>query len=72
LDDGKAIYAYEKSKQLKLKQSTAYFLKAVESVRENKQRFAEAKAKALLPTAPAGLGSVVLSEIARPEESGEE
>src|SRR5688572_15398786 len=38
LEDGKAIYAYDKSRQVDLKEPTHYFLKAVEGVLENKQR----------------------------------
>ncbi len=48
VEDGKAIYAYDKAKRLDLKAPTDYFLKAVEGVRENKQRFAEAEAQAAL------------------------
>lgn len=48
VEDGKAIYAYEKSKRGQLQSPTEYFLKAVEGVRENKQRFAEAEAQAAM------------------------
>lgn len=48
IDDGKAIYAYNKAKRLDLKPPTEYFLQAVEGVRENKQRFAEAEAQAAM------------------------
>src|SRR3989454_10066109 len=61
VEDGKAIYAYDKAKQFDLKEPTDYFLKAVEGLRENKQRFAEAEAQAALrPKLPmAGLTSYV-------------
>ena len=67
VDDGKAIYAYDKSKQLDLKPTTEYFLKAVEGVRENKQRFAEAEAQAALkPKFPMpGFSSFVMSRISK-------
>src|SRR6266446_8194649 len=48
VEDGKAIYAYDKAKRVDLKEPTDYFLKAVEGVRENKQRYAEAEAQAAL------------------------
>jgi len=48
IEDGKALYAYDKVKRLEMKESTAYFLKAVEGVRENKQRYAAAEAQAML------------------------
>jgi transitional endoplasmic reticulum ATPase len=65
VDDGKAIYAYDKAKQVELKAPTEYFLNAVESVRENKQRFAEAEAqsamKVKLPTG--GFSSFAISKM---------
>ena len=62
VEDGKAIYAYDKAKRLDLKAPTDYFLKAVEGVRENKQRFAEAEAQAALkPKLPmAGFASYMM------------
>jgi len=62
VDDGKAIYAYDKAKRNELKQPTDYFLKAVEGVRENKQRFAEAEAHAAMkPKFPMpGFGSYLM------------
>jgi hypothetical protein len=42
------MYAYDIAKQAKLEPTTQYFLKAVESVRENKRRYAEAEAQAAL------------------------
>jgi transitional endoplasmic reticulum ATPase len=48
VEDGKTLFAYDKSQQVEMKQPTDYFLKAVEGVRENKKRYAEAEAQALL------------------------
>ena len=48
VEDGKAIYAYDKANKHDLKSPTDYFLRAAEGVRENKQRFAEAEAQAAL------------------------
>ena len=56
MEDGKALYAYDKVKLLEMKEPTAYFLKAVEGVRENKQRFAEAEAQAMLKPKPGRAG----------------
>jgi transitional endoplasmic reticulum ATPase len=49
-EDAKALYAYDLSKQNKPGPPTQYFLKAVEGVRDNKQRFAEAEAQAASKT----------------------
>ena len=74
VEDGKAIYAYDKAKQLDHKTPTEYFLKAVEGVRENKQRFAEAEAQAALkPKLPiAGFTSYVTRFIERGGGSDDE
>lgn len=73
VEDGKAIYAFEKSKRNQLQSPTEYFLKAIEGVRENKQRFAEAEAQAAMrPKMPvAGFSSFVMSNIARSNSSDE-
>jgi transitional endoplasmic reticulum ATPase len=70
VDDGKALYVYDKSKRLDLKPTTDYFLKAVEGVRENKQRFAEAEAQAALkPKSPlAGFGSFMAGSFSTAQE----
>jgi ATP-dependent 26S proteasome regulatory subunit len=62
VEDGKAIYAYDKSKGIEHKAPTEYFLNAVDGVRENKQRFAEAETQAALkPKLPmAGFSSFVM------------
>jgi len=63
VEDGKAIYAYDKARRHDLKALTEYFLKAAEGVRLNKQRFAEAEAQAAIkPKFPGGgFGSFVRS-----------
>jgi ATP-dependent 26S proteasome regulatory subunit len=48
VEDGKAIYAYDKSKGVERRPTTEYFMRAVEAVRENKERYAEAEAQAAL------------------------
>ena len=45
-EDGKALFAYDKARGQPRKQSTDYFLAAVETVRANKERYAEAEAQA--------------------------
>jgi ATP-dependent 26S proteasome regulatory subunit len=66
VEDGKGIYAYDKSKRLELKPPTEYFLQAVEGVRQNKQRYAEAEAQAALKPKEAmeGFTSYVMQTIA--------
>src|SRR5262249_11098986 len=46
VEDGKTLYAYDKVQGLTLRPSTEYFLSAVETVRANRQRYAEAEARA--------------------------
>jgi ATP-dependent 26S proteasome regulatory subunit len=48
VEDGKAIYAFDKAKGESLKPVTEYFLQAVEAVKENKQRYAEAETQAMM------------------------
>ena len=43
VEDGKAMYAYDKAKQNGMKDVTEYFLAAGVGVRKNKERFAEAE-----------------------------
>jgi len=53
VEDGKAIYVYDKAKGVELKPTSDYFMRAVEVVRENKQRYETAQAQALLqPKSP--------------------
>ncbi|HEY3854829.1 MAG TPA: ATP-binding protein [Verrucomicrobiae bacterium] len=54
MEDGKAMYAYDKSTRAEMEPVTGYFLRAVEGVRENKKRFAEAEAKASAKARPPG------------------
>jgi len=65
IEDGKALYAYDKVKCLEMKEPTSYFLKAVEGVRENKQRFAEAESQAMMKPkqSSAGFANLVLHNI---------
>jgi transitional endoplasmic reticulum ATPase len=46
LEDGKNLLAYDKVRGLPLRPVTDYFLRAVETVRENKAHYAEAEARA--------------------------
>jgi transitional endoplasmic reticulum ATPase len=46
VEDGKILYAYDKAQQRPLLSATEYFLSAVETVRSNKERYAEAEAMA--------------------------
>ena len=46
VEDGKAIYAYDKAKGAELRPPTEYFLRAVEAVRQNKEHYAKAEAHA--------------------------
>jgi ATP-dependent 26S proteasome regulatory subunit len=63
LEDAKAIFAYDKANQLQPQPIIDYFLRAVHTVKENKQHYAAAEAKALLqPKSPmAGFMSFVSS-----------
>ena len=73
VEDGKAIYAYDKANQFNLKKPTDYFLKAVDGVRENKQRYAEAEAQAALrPKMPmSGLTSYVMRSFIERQGDGD-
>jgi len=72
VEDGKAIYAYDKAKCIELKEPTGYFLKAVEGVRENKQRYAEAEAQAALkPKSDMSGFSYVMSRFSGPGSGNE-
>ncbi|MCG8365981.1 MAG: AAA family ATPase [Pseudanabaenales cyanobacterium] len=46
VEDGKTLYAYDRAHQRPLRSSTDYFIAAVELVRCNKERYAEAEAHA--------------------------
>lgn len=55
MDDGKILYAYDRAQGLPSGDATAYFLRATETVRANKERYAtaEAQARARHPSRPA-------------------
>jgi ATP-dependent 26S proteasome regulatory subunit len=46
VDDGKLLYAFARSRGTPMQPSTAYFLQAIETVRRNKEQYAEAEARA--------------------------
>ncbi len=53
VEDGKAMYVYDKTRGTELKPTTDYFMSAIEAVRENRQRYQAAEAQALLqPKSP--------------------
>jgi len=43
IEDGKILYAFDKSRKLPLKEVDTYFLKALETIRQNKLKYAEAE-----------------------------
>src|SRR5207249_8561307 len=71
VEDGKAIYAYDKAKRVKLRPTSEYFMRAVEAVKENKERYAEAEAQAALrPKSPLSgfMRSFISSQVIRGDE----
>jgi transitional endoplasmic reticulum ATPase len=53
IEDGKAIYAYDKAREAELKPITAYFSQAIDAVKENKERYAVAESQAFMqPKSP--------------------
>ena len=46
VEDGKLLYAYERAKGARTQPATTYFVRAIDTVRRNKQQYAEAEAKA--------------------------
>lgn len=53
IEDGKAIYAYDKANGTTPQPLTDYFVRAISTVKENKEHFAAAEARALLqPKSP--------------------
>lgn len=71
VEDGKAIYAYDKAKGVELRPTTEYFMRAVDAVKENKERYAEAEAHAALRPKfpmPEFMSSFVSSQIIRGDE----
>jgi ATP-dependent 26S proteasome regulatory subunit len=68
VEDGKILYAYDRARNRPLRPPTEYFLAAVETVRANRERYAEAEARARQerPTrAPWFDGSVLPSDVLR-------
>ncbi len=62
VEDTKAIYAYDKSKNAEMQPITEYFMRAVVSVRENKQHYAAAEARALMrPQAASSMAGMMRS-----------
>ena len=55
VEDGKALLAYDQASGLPSRPATEYFLEAIETVRANKQRYAEAEAQARIAM-PLGCG----------------
>ncbi len=71
VEDGKAIYAYDKSKGVEMRPTTEYFMRAVEAVRENKERYAEAEAQiALRPKSPLSgfMSSFISSQVIKGDD----
>jgi hypothetical protein len=53
VEDGKAIYVYDKARDAELRPTGDYFMRAVEVEKENKQRYEAAQAQALMqPKSP--------------------
>lgn len=48
VEDGKLLFAYERVRNTRTLAATQYFLRAIETVRRNKQQYAEAEARARL------------------------
>jgi SpoVK/Ycf46/Vps4 family AAA+-type ATPase len=48
IEDGKAIYAYDKAQGAELRPTTDYFMRAVDAVKQNKEHYAAAQAQAFL------------------------
>jgi len=46
VEDGKLLYAFARSRGEQTEPPTAYFLRAIETVRRNKEQYAEAEARA--------------------------
>jgi hypothetical protein len=46
VDDGKLLFAYDRARGRPMAPATEYFTRAIETLRANKQRYAEAEAQA--------------------------
>ena len=55
IEDGKVLFAYDRANHLPMKDTTEYFLSAVQTVQANKERYAmaEAQARTQRPARPA-------------------
>ncbi len=65
VEDGKAVYAYDKANEADPQPLTEYFLRAIKALRENKERYAAAEAQALMqPKSPFSgfMGSFMTTE----------
>ena len=73
VEDGKILYAYDRSRDVPTRRADDYLLSAVETVRANKERYAEAEARARanrparpaffdIPAMAMGLSNVVFAE----------
>ena len=52
VEDGKALYGYDRAMQQPIKPLSEYFLAAIANVKANKQKYAEAEARARLNRPP--------------------
>jgi ATP-dependent 26S proteasome regulatory subunit len=46
VEDGKLLFAFERARKTRMQPATEYFLRAIETVRRNKEQYAEAEARA--------------------------
>ena len=71
IEDGKILYAYDRAQQGEMLPVTEYFLRAVETVRTNKERYTDAEAQARLqrPQRPAWFSMAAMSALANAEDS---
>ena len=70
IEDGKAIYVYDKANKVEPQPITEYFLRAITTVKENKQHYAAAEAQALLQpksSLPGFMRSFVTSQVFKVE-----
>lgn len=74
VEDGKALYVYDKARGGELKPTVDYFLRAIETVKENKQRYEAAQAQAPLLQSKfpmAGFRSFITSHFIKPGNDDE-
>jgi ATP-dependent 26S proteasome regulatory subunit len=65
VEDGKALYAYDLARQMAPRPVTEYFVNAVEALRANKERYAQAEAvaRAQRPNRPAFFGGFPMPDL---------